>query len=224
MSNPILFALDVESDLKADKLCRMLAPYVGGFKIGLQLWNQDGPDIVDWVLSAGGSDKFILLDLKLHDIPATVGLATKAVARLRINGLTVHVGDDAAGIKAALDVSPSLEIFAITVLTSVKRIVYGPCDSSPLSMLVENRFKAAMEVGATGAVCSGQEVGMLRKLNPGATLIVPGVRLNQPSNDQKRVVTPKQAIDNGANWIVVGREIRDAADPAVAAQKILETL
>lgn len=224
MKNPILFALDVPDDGSVDYFCSLLHSHVGGFKIGLQLWNTYGPDIADWVCTTA-PDSFVLLDLKLHDIPATISRATKAVDHLPINGLTVHVGDDAAGVQAAaLAAGPSLRIFAITVLTSAG---VNPClcQSRSIQELVETRFTASQEAGAVGAVCSGFEVGILRKLDPDAILIVPGVRSDTGNhNDHKRIVTPRSAINDGADWIVVGREIRDAADPAVAAQKILESI
>lgn len=211
----LIFALDVPHQQEAERLAQEVGPEVGYLKIGLELYLACGPSIVR---SLSASSK-IFLDLKLHDIPETVGRAAASVAALSPALLTVHACDGEDILKAAVEGAPNVGIVAVTVLTSV------PKSDDTLSTVLR-RAELAARAGCFGVVASGQEAGEIKKRFGGALqLIVPGVRpKGAEANDQKRVVTPKEAIQNGADLIVVGRPIRDAKDPKKAAQQIAAEL
>jgi orotidine-5'-phosphate decarboxylase len=222
---PIAVALDAPSLETAARWAGLVTPHVSTVKVGLELYLRYGPDVVASVRGASGVQVF--LDLKLHDIPATVAGAARAVARLRPQWLTVHAAGGPAMIRAAVDAAPGTPIAAVTVLTSLSgedmsRI--GVTGSTADWVL---RLAAlAVEAGASGLVCSPREVAAVRaEVGPEITLITPGVRpAGADAHDQARVSTPEEALDAGADLLVIGRAITGAPDPGAAAAAIAASL
>jgi orotidine-5'-phosphate decarboxylase len=227
----LVFALDVEHATEALELVDLLVDEVGCFKIGTQLFLGVGPDIVHRVRARGGR---VFLDLKFHDIPQTVANAAAAAARLGVRMFTVH----AAGgremlercVAAARATSRRLgtarpDVLAVTVLTSLgtpdlRRM--GVPDG--LETQVVRLARQARRAGADGVVASPLETARIRRAcGPRALIVTPGVRLtDDPRHDQKRVMGPEAAIRAGADYLVVGRPIRDARDPVAAARQVTE--
>lgn len=233
MQNPIIVALDVSKPEVAWRLAEKLAPVVGAFKIGSELFTSAGPEIVRRIRATGAS---VFLDLKFHDIPNTVAGAVAAAVRLDVQMLTIHIsgGTDMmrAAEKSAQDTARDLGrqpplLLGVTVLTSF--------DSNELNAIgvgfdvgkqVERLANLAASAGLDGLVCSPLEIADLRQFLPHEMqLVTPGIRLesSQP-DDQKRTLSPREAMDAGASWLVIGRPICSAADPRVAAENILATL
>ena len=219
----LIAALDVPTTAEARQLVEKLGNSVSFYKIGLELSTSGGYfELLDWLVKRGNR---VFCDLKLHDIPETV---RRAVANLRGRGvtfLTVHADRGVMG--AAVKEKGEMQILAVTVLTST-----GPADlaemgySGKLEDLVLARARAALETGCDGVIASGLEASGI-KANFGAKLLVvtPGIRpAGGDLADQKRVVDVAQAFRNGADYIVVGRPIRDAKEPAVAAEAIQATI
>ena len=222
---PIAVALDAPDLETAARWAALVAPHVSTLKVGLELYLRYGPEAVASVRGASGVE--IFLDLKLHDIPATVAAAARAVARLRPALLTVHAAGGAAAIKAAAEAAPDTRIVAVTVLTSL-----GEGDLSriglagPVSDAARRLAALAVESGARGLVCSPQEVAEIRaEVGDDVLLITPGVRpAGAAVNDQARVATPEEAMRSGADLLVIGRPITGAADPGAAAAAIAAAL
>lgn len=222
---PIAVALDAPDLETAARWAGLVTPHVSTVKIGLELYLRYGPEVVASIRGASGVK--IFLDLKLHDIPATVGGAARAVARLRPEILTVHAAGGPEMIRAAADAAPGTTIAAVTVLTSL-----GPADldrigtQGPVPDAVLRLAALAVEAGARGLVCSPQEVAAVRaEVGPGITLITPGVRpAGAQANDQARVATPEEALRSGADLLVIGRPITAAADPGAAASALAAPL
>ena len=233
MRNPIIVALDVPSGDAAVELASQLAPVCGGFKIGSELFTTAGPDIVRKIRARGA---LVFLDLKFHDIPNTVAKAVAAATRLDVQMLTVHAGGGTEMLKAAekaaeetayqLGRTPPL-VLGVTVLTSLDSAALREVG---LDVNVEYQVRrlagVAMKAGLRGLVCSPLEIPALRKTIPAQVqLVVPGIRTGEEkADDQKRTMTPREAIAAGANWLVIGRPIYAAENPCAAAEKILETL
>lgn len=220
----IIFALDVPSVDEAVRYARLLKNSVGVFKVGLELFVAAGPLVVKAVAEASGCG--IFLDLKLHDIPATMMGAMRSAMTLGAEFVTVHSSDGGRVMKAAVEAGGAVKVLAVTVLTSSSAIDLSeagidPRYKDPLD-LVLHRAMVAKYAGCAGVVCSGLEAKAVRKACGKNFLIVtPGIRgKDDPVGDQKRVVTAYEAIKNGADYIVVGRPIRDAADPVAAAAQI----
>lgn len=221
----LIFALDVPDGRRALELASALSGHVGCFKIGLELFVAAGTDLVRTIAARAP----VFLDLKLHDIPATVGRAAAAAAALSpgIRYLTAHVDEGARSLEAAVQAAPAVGILGVTVLTSISEEDLVADGHAPgLAALVERRARAAARVGCRGIVCSGLEARAMRQaLGPGLAIVTPGVRPGGTAHgDQKRVVTPSLAIESGADLIVVGRPIRDAADPVAMADTIVREL
>jgi orotidine-5'-phosphate decarboxylase len=222
---PIAVALDAPDLETAARWAGLVTPHVSTLKIGLELYLRYGPEVVASVRGASGVQ--IFLDLKLHDIPATVAAAARAVARLRPAMLTVHAAAGSAAIRAAAAALPDTRVVAVTVLTSL-----GEADLSriglagPASDAVLRLATLAVEAGARGLVCSPQEVAAVRaEVGPDILLITPGVRpAGSDTNDQARVATPEEALRAGADLLVIGRPITGAADPGAAASAIAASL
>lgn len=218
----IIFALDVQGVDEAVRLAGLLKGLVGVFKIGLELFVSAGPQVVSKVRDAGGAQ--IFLDLKFHDIPATVAGALKSVAALKADFATVHCeGGRSLTDAAKAAAGAGVKVLGVTVLTSLtpQDLIDAGIDSeykNPLD-LVLHRAELARLAGFAGVVCSGFEAKAVREKFPQDFLIVtPGIRLEGDSqDDQARVSTPYEAISNGADYIVVGRPIRNAPDPAKVA-------
>lgn len=233
MQNPIIAALDVPTAEQALRLAQQIAPAVGAFKIGKELFTSAGPDIVRRVRDTGAS---VFLDLKFHDIPNTVAKAIAAAVRLDVQMLTIHASGGSEMMRAAEQAAqqtaaqlgrPAPLVLGVTVLTSQ--------DSSTLAELggetdvakqVERLALLAAKSGLRGLVCSPLEIVALRRiLPPEMQLVTPGIRTGaEKADDQKRTLTPREAIQAGASWLVIGRPITAAADPRAAAESILNSL
>jgi orotidine-5'-phosphate decarboxylase len=233
MRNPIIAALDVPTAEQAVQLAELIAPAVGMFKIGSELFTAAGPDIVKRIRATGAS---VFLDLKFHDIPNTVTKAVTAAVQLDVQMLTVHTSGGTemlkAAEKAAEDVAWKLGripplVLGVTVLTSLD---VATLREIGLDVNVEYQVRRlatmANKAGLRGLVCSPQEVVKLRQfLPPAMQLVTPGIRTGEEkADDQKRTLTPKEAMTAGANWLVIGRPIYAAENPRAAAEKILESL
>jgi orotidine-5'-phosphate decarboxylase len=222
---PIAVALDAPDLETAARWASLVTPHVSTVKIGLELYLRYGPDVVASV--RGASRVQVFLDLKLHDIPATVAGAARAVARLKPSFLTVHAAGGAAMIRAAAEAAPTTKIAAVTVLTSL-----GDGDlreiglAGPASDAVRRLAVIAVGAGARALVCSPQEAAAVRaEVGPEITLITPGVRpAGAAAQDQARIATPEEALDAGADLLVIGRPITGAADPGAAAARIAAAL
>ncbi|MUN41816.1 orotidine-5'-phosphate decarboxylase [Actinomadura litoris] len=222
---PIAVALDAPDLDTAARWAALVTPYVTTVKVGLELYLRYGPDVVAAVRGASGVQVF--LDLKLHDIPATVRGAARAVARLRPSYLTVHAAGGPAMVRAAVEAAPGTAIAAVTVLTSL-----GEADLAAIGLegpapdAVRRLAALAVEAGARALVCSPQEAAAVRaEVGAGVTLITPGVRpAGADVQDQARVATPEQALAAGADLLVIGRPITGAPDPGAAAAGIAAAL
>jgi orotidine-5'-phosphate decarboxylase len=222
---PIAVALDAPDLDVATRWARAVEPHVAVLKVGLELFCRYGPPALETIRGDGRADLF--LDLKLHDIPATVAGAARSVAALRPRYLTVHAAGGPAMIRAAAEALPDVEIVAVTVLTSLSAddldaigLVGPPIDAV--------RRLAALSVasGARALVCSPREVAAVRdEVGPGITLITPGIRpAGSGTQDQARVATPQQALADGADLLVLGRPITGADDPGAAAAGLADEL
>jgi len=228
----LIFPLDLADGQEAMRFVRLLREHVGIFKVGLELFISEGPGIISEIRNE--SDAGIFLDLKLHDIPATMRRAFVVASRYSPMFITVHCDEGGGFLKdVAMNNPGGTRILGVTVLTSLdsdklKRAGFADSYSENIQDLVLQRAKLAIEAGCHGVVCSGHEISHLRKeLGDKIILVTPGIRPKWSvvsEDDQKRIVTPSDAIKMGADYVVVGRPIRDAEDPAVSAQKILEEM
>ncbi|MBW1713798.1 MAG: orotidine-5'-phosphate decarboxylase [Deltaproteobacteria bacterium] len=222
----LVVALDTSDQSQALAWTRDLGPEVGWFKVGLELFTAAGPDLVRDIKNLGGR---VFLDLKLHDIPATVRGALNAAQGLGAEMITVHIQAGPDWIRA---VAPRerLKVVGVSLLTSL-----APQDLEALgqrtndpSALVLDRARLALEAGLSGVVCSGREAAAVRSvLGPEKLIICPGIRPAWSlvdGDDQARVTTPAQAVRAGADLIVVGRPILGAPDPVRAAQEVVQEL
>jgi orotidine-5'-phosphate decarboxylase len=222
---PIAVALDAPNLDTAARWANLVTPHVSTVKIGLELYLRYGPEAVASV--RGASNVAVFLDLKLNDIPATVAGAARSVARLRPELLTVHAVGGMAAVRAAVEAAPDTKIVAVTVLTSL-----GDTDlerlgvAGPVGDAVRRLAALAVEAGARGLVCSPREVAAVRaEVGTDITLITPGVRpAGSEANDQARIATPEEALQAGADLLVIGRPITGAADPGAAAAAIAASL
>ncbi|MGI9089170.1 MAG: orotidine-5'-phosphate decarboxylase [Chthoniobacterales bacterium] len=221
----LIVALDFPEAAQALDLVHDLAGEISIFKIGLQLYTAAGPEIVRAV-AAGGAK--IFLDLKLHDIPNTVAKAIQAAAGLGVQMLTIHLSGGRQMIEAAVAAAPNeLLLLGVTVLTSSDETTLR---ETGVSRGVEEQALALAQLGADagvgGLIASSQEVRSLRaRLGAKIKIITPGVRpAGAAANDQKRFSTPREAIANGADYLVIGRPITANADPRAAVREILAEL
>jgi orotidine-5'-phosphate decarboxylase len=222
---PVAVALDAPDLETAARWAALVTPHVSTVKVGLELYLRYGPEVVATV--RGASRVSVFLDLKLHDIPATVAGAARALAPLRPTLLTVHAGGGPAMVAAAAAAMPHTLIAAVTILTSLSaddldRLgIAGPPDEA-----VTRLARLAVDAGARALVCSPREVALVRAaVGPAVVLVTPGVRpAGSDVNDQARVATPEQALADGADLLVVGRPITAASDPAEAARTIAADL
>jgi len=221
-TSPVIVALDLESGGEARSLIGSLGDAASFYKVGLELYTSTGVDFVRELKAQGHR---VFLDLKLYDIGETVKRAVAQVARLGVDFLTVHGSRAVMEAAVAGKGAAPLELLAVTVLTSfdesdLRQMGY-PCS---VSDLVELRVRNAMEAGVNGIVCSPLEVRRVRAVaGPQAILVTPGVRSRGAAvGDQKRVATPAQAIADGANYLVIGRQVTRADDPRGAMLQVLE--
>jgi orotidine-5'-phosphate decarboxylase len=228
----IIFPLDVATIEAAKKYIGWLAERVGLFKVGLELFIRGGPEIIDIIHAQTAARVF--LDLKLHDIPATVGRAMSRIADLGVAFATVHVGENRRMLEAAVEGGGGkVGILGVTVLTSVsakdlESAGYRPVFYDDVPQLVLQRAQQAREAGCAGVICSGHEAGQIKeRFGKDFLAVTPGIRPVWAVNakeDQRRITTPAQAISAGADYLVVGRPIRDAEDPRQAAVRIAEEI
>ena len=226
----LIVALDVQSKEEAIAKIKAIGPDVGFYKIGLELFTAEGPDVVKAVRDLG---KKVFLDLKFHDIPRTVERAVRSGGKLGVELMTIHSVGGKAMIRAAADAAAEFgatapKILAVTVLTSLDRgdlEDIGVVGRTPADQ-VQAMAKFAIDNGANGLVCSPKEVGVLsRSLRAGTLFITPGVRpAGAAVGDQKRVATPAEAVRDGSTHLVVGRPILEAENPPAAARQILSEI
>lgn len=222
---PIAVALDAPDLASARQWATQVGPYVSVVKVGLEVFLRDGHESVHVARDASGCD--IFLDLKLHDIPATVAGAAHSVATLTPKFLTVHASGGAEMVKAAADALPDTLITAVTVLTSLSQEQLTDMMWSGSAQDIVRRLAAqSVAAGARAIVCSPQEVAAVRsEVGTGIVLITPGVRpAGADAGDQKRIATPEQALADGADLLVIGRPITGAPDRGQAAREIAESL
>ena len=224
----IIFPLDVATVDEAKKYVALLAENVGLFKVGLELFIQAGPEIIGFIHSQ--TQARVFLDLKLHDIPATVGRAMARIADLGVAFATVHVGETRRMLAAAIEgCGGRVAILGVTVLTSVsaedlKAAGFRRDFYSDMLLTVMERAAIAHAAGCAGVICSGLEVRRIKdKIGQDFVAVTPGIRpawAVKAEEDQRRITTPEEAISAGADYLVIGRPIRDAKDPVKAAVRI----
>ena len=224
MRSPIFVAIDTPDLDRAKEIAGRVRRHVGGLKLGLEFFSANGRAGVREMADLGLP---IFLDLKLHDIPNTVAKAVQALRALEPAVLTVHASGGLAMMEDAKAAAPAgTKVVAVTVLTSLDG---GDLTSIGLAEdphpQVERLTALAKEAGLDGVVCSGNEVAAAKRIWPSGFFVVPGVRPADGNHgDQKRVMTPRQALDNGASILVIGRPITQADDPDRAARAIEATL
>jgi orotidine-5'-phosphate decarboxylase len=234
-SERIILALDVDTEQQALNLVEKLAPHVGAFKVGMQLFNSAGPGIVGKINDLGGK---VFADLKFHDIPNTVGAAGRVMTRLNVFMFNVHaaggkemlqtVVKEVQNEASRLNRKPPL-VIAVTVLTSIAQEQLAQELLIPdlkVEEVVVRWAQMAEQTGIDGVVCSPKEINAIRSTCPPEfKIITPGIRPAwSEANDQKRITTPRAALDMGADYMVIGRPITQAPDPVAAAQRIIEEL
>jgi orotidine-5'-phosphate decarboxylase len=233
MQNPIIAALDVPTAEQALTLAQQIAPVVGAFKIGKELFTSAGPDIVKRVRDTGAS---VFLDLKFHDIPNTVAKAVASAVRLDVQMVTIHTSGGREMMRAAEQSAQQTAsqsgrnaplVLGVTVLTShdANTLAEIGCEAN-VGKQVERLAQLAVKSGLRGLVCSPLEITALRQMLPAQMqLVTPGIRTGaEKADDQKRTLTPREAIQAGASWLVIGRPIYAATNPRAAAEDILKSL
>ena len=225
---PIFVALDVDKEEKALFVARETAPHVEGFKIGPRLFLKYGPSIISKLKIKGK----VFLDLKFFDIPSTMESAVQSAFDIGVDVLTVHaqVGEESlknlAKWEAKLKRKRDFKILAVTVLTSFSQRNLAPLSrTQSLLSHIESLSDMVMKSGLKGLVCSGEEVAHLRNRHPEAYLLTPGIRFSSsPTQDQKRVFTPKRAIKAGSSALVIGRPIYESKDPSGVCTQLQKSL
>jgi orotidine-5'-phosphate decarboxylase len=221
----LIVALDFPTASEALPFVDRLGDAVERYKVGLELYVAEGPRMVKELHERG---KKVFVDLKLHDIPETVGRAAAAVGRLGADLLTVHAGGGVEMMRRAVEAAGATRVLGVTVLTSLDAAglhADGVDPALSTEGMVLRRARLAHEAGCAGVIASPLELKALRgSMPPSFLVITPGIRPAQGADDQKRVATPRQARLDGADAVVVGRPIRDAQDPVEAARKILQDL
>jgi len=225
VNNPLILALDVADEDSALRLVERLGPAVPFYKIGLQLFTRCGPGIVAAIKATGAK---VFLDLKFHDIPNTVRHSVESACALGVDLLTIHLCGGGAMIRAAAEGAAGRTlVLGVTVLTSSNRETRK---EAGVDAAVEDQVlrlaRLGTENGVTGVVASPLEVTLLRQVfGTGLTIVTPGVRPEwAAANDQQRMMTPRAAMDAGADYLVIGRPITGAPDPREAAERILAEL
>lgn len=230
MKEKIILVLDVSSREEAMKLVKPLHAHVGMFKVGMQLFTAEGPSLVREIVELGGK---VFLDLKFHDIPNTVTHGVLEAAKLGVSMMTIH----AAGGRAMMEtVSKELSqkygegkplVVAVTVLTSLNDAGLKDIGvERALAQQVVGLAQLAEECGIGGVVCSPQEIVLVRSaVSRGFKVVTPGIRMpGQSANDQQRLATPREALDAGADYIVVGRAVTADEDPKRALDRLIQSL
>ncbi len=224
---PILVALDVPSAEEAVRLAKAVAPHVGGFKVGLGLLHGPGPGTVAAVAALG---KPVFADAKLHDIPSQVKAAATHLGAIGARWVTAHVSGGQAMLEAAVaglstGAGGPAGILGVTVLTSLDEAALAAVGiTARPGKLVSRMARVAERAGCEGLVCSPLELGVVATVAPSLTTVIPGIRPTPGDDDQRRVMTPQEAIQRGADWLVIGRPITRAADPVAAAAAIAASI
>ncbi|MGN6148668.1 MAG: orotidine-5'-phosphate decarboxylase [Rhizomicrobium sp.] len=227
-TNPIFAALDTPDLPRALEIAKSVRPHVGGLKVGLEYITALGPEGIKRIVETGAP---VFADVKFHDIPNTVAGASKALARLGASIFNVHASGGEAMMRAALDaarsVDPKIKLIAVTVLTSLEDSDLDAVgQKKPASDQVLRLAELTKKSGLDGVVCSAHEIEPIRKaIGPDFMLVVPGIRpAGADLADQKRVMTPTEALSKGADILVIGRPIVAVKDPAAAAKAIADDL
>jgi len=228
MTNPIILALDVATEEAALELTWAVESLLWGVKIGSELFTRAGPGLVRRIREAGVN---VFLDLKFHDIPNTVSKSVAAAAALDVQMLTIHTSGGLEMMKAAEAAAQAASsrplVLGVTVLTSLDQPAIADIGyAANVEGQVERLARLAVRAGLRGLVCSPLEVARLRQIIPKETqLITPGIRMaDAPADDQKRTLSPKEALAAGSSFLVVGRPIYGAPDPRAAAERIVRSL
>jgi orotidine-5'-phosphate decarboxylase len=230
MKEKICLVLDVSTRKEAMDLVRPLYDLTGMFKVGMQLFTAEGPSIVREIISGGGK---VFLDLKFHDIPNTVMSAAVEAARLGVSMMTIHTAGGMAMMQAVAKKlrenfgSSKPMVVGVTVLTSLDDNALRETGvTSTIDTQVLRMAKLAEESGVDGVVCSPREIQMIRRsVRSDFKIVTPGIRLpGQSADDQQRMATPRDAIDAGADYIVIGRAVTNAPNPRQALESLLEGL
>ena len=221
LNERVIFALDVPTTEDAKNLVRTMEGHITFYKVGLQLFLAGGFDIVDWILARNLK---VFVDLKFFDVPETVKLAVRTLNDRGVSFTTVH-GNDAM-LRAAVAAAEGLGILAVTALTSLdEKDMKDLGFQCPVADLVLSRARRALEIGCSGVISSGLEAPVLRKeLGERFLVVTPGIRPVKNVDDQKRTVDVKEAFENGADHIVVGRPLRDAKDPIAVIENMQTTI
>ena len=226
--NPIILAIDTKSDLEAYEISQEVSGYVGAIKLGLEYFDTYGPEGIRKIQEIGIP---IFLDLKLHDIPMTVKKTIETLSDINPAIINVHAFGGQQMMKYALEglgeASKNTSLVAVTVLTSLNdddMAILGI--NYPVKDLVKNLAKLTKDSGLAGVVCSAEEIVLVRKVcGKDFIIIVPGIRPEgSQKDDQKRVMTPKQAISLGADYLVIGRPITKSKDPLSKVKEILKSI
>ncbi|MBX7184025.1 MAG: orotidine-5'-phosphate decarboxylase [Vicinamibacteria bacterium] len=222
----LIVALDVDSRARAEELVGELAPHVGMFKVGKELFTAEGPEMVRSIVSAGGR---VFLDLKFHDIPNTVAKAVGTASRLGAFFVTVHTAGGRAMLEAAASALPAegTQLLGVTVLTSHTDATLREVGArGTVAETVRQLAILARDSGIDGVVCSPHEIGLIREtVGDDMVIVTPGIRpRGSAKGDQARVMTPGEALRLGCDYMVVGRPITEAASPQDAAQAIVEEI
>ncbi len=229
----IIFALDVDHFADAQRWVNLLKDHIGLFKVGKQLFTHAGPKVVDMIRQKGQK---VFLDLKYHDIPNTVARAGEEATKLSVSMFNLHALGGIEMMKKTVEASrataktlgvPKPTILAVTILTSMDENALREVGiQDPVIEEVGRLASLAAKAGVDGVVASAQEIGIIRERCGEKFLIVtPGIRAPaDKKDDQKRTLTPKEAISAGANYLVIGRPIKEAKDPLEAVQKIIEDI
>jgi orotidine-5'-phosphate decarboxylase len=227
-SNPIFAALDTPDLPRALEIAKSIRPHVGGLKVGLEFITALGPDAVRQIVATGSP---VFADTKFHDIPNTVAGASRAIASLGISIFNIHASGGEAMMRAAKEaaasVNPNVKLIAVTVLTSLEDSDLDAVgQKKPARDQVLRLAELTKKSGLDGVVCSAHEIEPIRKaIGPDFMLVVPGIRpAGADLADQKRVMTPSDALKKGADILVIGRPIVAAKDPAVAAKIIADEI
>jgi orotidine-5'-phosphate decarboxylase len=227
-SNPIFAALDTPDLPRALEIAKSIRPHVGGLKVGLEFITALGPDAVRQIVATGSP---VFADTKFHDIPNTVAGASRAIAALGISIFNIHASGGEAMMRAAKEaaasVNPNVKLIAVTVLTSLEDSDLDAVgQKKPARDQVLRLAELTKKSGLDGVVCSAHEIEPIRKaIGPDFMLVVPGIRpAGADLADQKRVMTPSDALKKGADILVIGRPIVAAKDPAVAAKIIADEI
>ncbi|HVO33431.1 MAG TPA: orotidine-5'-phosphate decarboxylase [Elusimicrobiota bacterium] len=220
---PLIVALDVETDKEALAMARRLKPWVDVFKVGPVLFLKYGSRLIEDLRSEGAE---IFLDLKFHDIPSVVRRSVERAAEWGVYSATIHAAGGQAMMRDAASASPRPKLWGVTVLTSLDA---GDLQTLGIRRSVRNQVKTlarkACEAGLDGVVSSAREAGDVRAAcGPQFQIVTPGIRLAEASDDQKRVETPAEALRRGATFLVMGRPVIEAKDPAAVVQQIYESI